>query len=245
MSKLAASAWRSAVCALVFAIVTLDLPGTGVAAFQKATAVDSGDLLRAGTVSDFVRALARAEVAAGFVTSRADMRAVSEVARRKLTSPALSATVGEVVSAFRSRYPGYEVDPVPGGSLFFAPRATPCRAALRQPLEDLKLTGPVYAVGFHLLRSANPAIPNIPPGVVGSGPSLGEPSLILRQVSLFYQRLTLHEALDEIVRQVPGLVWLLVQDVDRRDARPSCLLHWMTGQETAATTYDFLQRRSR
>jgi hypothetical protein len=106
------------------------------------------------------------------------------------------------------------------------------------------LVAPVYAIGFYLLRAGNPKLPDVPPGIVSGG---GDevPSALMAQVSLYYQRLTLHEALDEIVRQVPGLVWGLVEDADRTDGQPTCRLTWFTAGGTSFGSYDFLRMRSK
>lgn len=244
MYRFLASLFLVLVCGLAVRPAATQRIKTDAAVLQRSVPSEMSDVARVGTVGDFARALARGKVPAGVVVSRQDRKPTSTAGQRREGQAGALTTLGGVVPVFRAQHPAYDVEEGPGRGLFVALSNTPCRAALKRPLLDLKLTGPVYRVGFDLLRIGNPSVPNISPGIVSGGPA-EIPSVLTEQVSLFYQRLTLHEALDEIVRQVPGLVWMLVDDIDRRDSLPACILNWVAGTGSSITTYDFLQMRSR
>jgi hypothetical protein len=233
--------WLAPVC---FALAGACASAPKIQVQQRAVSIDLAEVEKSFTVSEVARAFARGRSAAGFVVSRRDLQASGPA--RRTSSTAISPTpLPDVVRAFRSRYPGIKVEDRPNGTLFFTLPDTRCVAALNRPLSNVKLSGTVYGVGFDLLRSANPAIENVPPAILGSGLQPNGSFLTVREVSVVSPRLTLHEALDEIIRQVPGLVWLMLEDVDRRDALPGCYLTWMSALETVDSPYDFLQLRVR
>lgn len=100
------------------------------------------------------------------------------------------------------------------------------------------MDGPVFVVGDSLAKRINPHLPKAPPGLMGGS----RDDLRRRRVTLHFGSLTLKQALDEVSRQVPGVVWGLVAGQNPATGRPECLMRWFDPEGGTGPARDLLGR---
>lgn len=149
-------------------------------------------------------------------------------------------SMASAVSNFRAAHPRYRVTEE-NGAILVAPVSSPCFGPLARTLKDLALSGPAYIVGHDLRRMIDPSLPATRPMLGFSGPPQSI-SLLESPVSLYFQQLSYKAALDELVRQVPGLVWAFVEDQSPVTGRPRCMAQWVTPTGGAVSGWDSLSR---
>lgn len=165
---------------------------------------------------EFARALAAEGIPAGFVVPEAEFRRHSEGSTKQGAPAAVAgprSTLESRVTAFNSARGPFRAAETRGVVHI---RAADEPADVREALmaeSDAADSGeqPALKAGY---RHAVRAIRGVEPeGFFGSGP---DPSCRLdRPVHLQSGRMTTIEVLDEIVRQVPGVTWLVTYDSER------------------------------
>lgn len=193
------------------------------------------DVAATGSTAEFARAMAREGIAGGVVlASRLETRPtpprVADLTRRP-------GRVGDALDLVAVRQPGLLVSEL-DDTVFVRPATTSCTGPLATVLTDLRLDGPVFAVGYELAKRLNPSVPSAPPALMGAG----QGHVLRKRVGLYFSERTLKQALDEVSRQAPGVVWALSGGENPKTARPECLLYWFTADGGASTFYDLLGR---
>lgn len=193
----------------------------------------------AGSVADFAHGLAAARIPAGVIMRKTDGQrtASAAIVARKGGRPG---RLGDALTAFTSRHAGYSAWD-DQGVLVVAPPSSPCVKAVSRRLSSLTLRGPVLTVAFTLFQQVNPSLKNLPPpGLVNAGGTPASPSLLTQTVSLYQTEISLGGALRELVRQVPGLVWGVVEDAPPGTKGVACIVNWFQADRAASTSYNIL-----
>lgn len=177
------------------------------------------DAAKNGSAQDLASALARARVPAGAVLSADDMWVFPR-------PPAEGAGAGPValgaaLNIFLTRQPGRFIREQDAVLLLLPARLPDCTTRLTRRIPALDAEGQAFAVKQELVRAANrDRTPIPPPALIRSGlSSLDMVERPLEDDGIFYRSpVTLHlrdvsvaEALNALVLQVPGLGWALVE----------------------------------
>lgn len=168
------------------------------------------------SVADFVCALAEAGVPAGFVLVEGDFD--DEAIRRSGIAWHLRAAkdtrtipLGNVVAAFRERYPAYEVEDRDGALVVRASVLGVVRL-LEARVDRFRLNATSLGSAFNEAERIVDATIPVRGGLVGSVASNpDEPPATLTEmtIDLDVRNATLFDALNQIVQQAPGTVWVL------------------------------------
>ena len=160
------------------------------------------------SVGDFAYALAEARVSAGFVSVEGDFEHASGTLwHGRTTDQALGVPFQEALTSFRSRHPRYDIEEREGVLLVRARQIAFTVGPLAKTAERFRIDGLHLLVAFHeAMRMVDAAIPA---GVVGSFPG-GLPESPA-PIAFDMTNVTFLEVLNEIVRQAPGTVWILLQ----------------------------------
>ncbi len=199
------------------------------------------DVAQHGSVHQFGEALAVAEVPAGVVIARADWTFDSTRAfgfDRLMPSPRST-----VLTEFQRRHPSYRVrERRDGGSFVIEPLRHRCTQPLSTRLNSFEASGSVLEV-FDLIRKAlDPAAPQPAPGLVGGGPlpppgSGANLEAHRTMVAINLGATSLEDVFFEVVRQAPGVVWGIHEEINRRDGRADCRFHFYSGRSFITTSW--------
>jgi hypothetical protein len=197
---------------------------------RRRVSADFIEQARQWRVVNLAHALAAERVPAGVVLYE-DKEAVAHM-RQPIEQPAL---LGPALDAFVEKRPDYEVL-VAGTGLLFRPRHSACSPAVDRIVPGYDDRGPLYAVVQRLvLRASGQPLPAVPPGIVGSilgtwPPDEGD---VTRRVELHSAATTLAALLNDLVAQVPGVVWGVR---DHWPGSPPCNLTLFTANQTVSTS---------
>jgi hypothetical protein len=186
-------------------------------------------------VINLAHALAAERIPAGVVLHE-DREAIGE-----MQLPAeQGALLGPALDAFVEKHTDDEVL-VAGPGLLFRPRHSACSPAVERIVPAYEDRGSLFAVVQRLVRKASgQPLPDVPPGIVGAGPGPvrgqwppdGEGDLT-RQVTLHNTGATLASLLNDLVAQVPGVVWGVR---DHWPGNPPCNLTLFTANRVVSTS---------
>jgi hypothetical protein len=100
---------------------------------------------------------------------------------------------------------------------------------------SLDFTGPAFALPSAVRDEQAPGADRVPPGIVNGGGSAdeAESALFRRRVTIKASGSPLLAALNSMVVQTPGLVWVVFEeDADGPSGQPRCTLGLMTASRT-------------
>jgi hypothetical protein len=149
--------------------------------------------------------------------------------------------LGDALDDFARRQPRFSVTGL-GSGVFVALKKSPCLAPLSRTVAPISLTGTVPDVTYRLLRLLDPGFPAIPAGIAGGG---GTENLLSRTVRVLSPAISLQAAFQEVVTQVPGVTWVVVDDINPRTSLRECLIEWVQDGSAAVTSYDLLSLSKR
>ena len=189
------------------------------------------------TIANFVRSLAIDGVPGGAILPGEELR---QPPFQPTTAPG-STEIHEAISAFSAARPLWRATEE-DGFVFLERRGNVCSPALSRTITDIALQGQLHVVGKELMRKINPNISAGPPSLM-SRIKGSEPSPVRQVVSLFYQRITVRDAFNELSRQARGVRWVFAEETDKQTGRPKCVLNWVHSRGTLITSYDLLDGR--
>lgn len=216
MSLLAGSANRTN---RIYCIIATIVSVTSYAAAQDGQATPKANAAaKRGSVEQFAAALAEARIPVGVVVLKKD----SGGRTGELTMGPLdkTTTLAATVDEFETRYPEYRVGKTLDG-IVIAPRSTGwCTRPLRTLRKSLTTSGEAFEVLYRIVRAwTGDNTPYIPPGIVGVGGVDQRPDIYRMQVTVDLTEGSLEEALNAVVRQVPGLGWA-VREISLPSQKP-------------------------
>lgn len=200
---------------------------------RRRVSVEFLERARQWRVVNFAHALAAEGIPAGVVLEE-DQEAVGLISR-PVQQVGLLATA---LDAFMEKRTDYEVL-MAGSGLVFRPRGGACNASLDRTVPAFVDEGPLNAVIQRIVRKASGVrMPNVPPGIVGSimrGEQVREETrLPTRPVVLRSTKpSTVAALLNQVVAQVPGVVWGLW---DHRQGSTPCNVTLFTPNTTLVTS---------
>ena len=185
-------------------------------------------------VINFAHAIAAEGIPAGVVL-REDQEAVGTI----LPPVEQLALLGPALDAFAARQTDYEVL-VAGKGLVFRPRGGACNPSLDRPVTTFDDRGPLHEVIQRLvLKGSGQPPPIVPPEIVASmrgDPRVAnESNLWTRLVEVESKASTVAGILNDLVAQVPGVVWGVRE---RWRASPPCNLTIFTANHALITSDD-------
>ena len=160
------------------------------------------------SVSDFAYALAEARLPGGVVAFERDFeRGSGTLWQRRSTEEAAGVPLREVVTSFRRRHARYDIEEREGVMLVRARQIELRVGPLAKTADRFRVDGLDPLAALHeAMRMVDASIPG---GVVGS--FLGGLPEARAPITLDMPNVTFLEVLNEIVRQAPGTVWILLQ----------------------------------
>ena len=228
MSRLASSGSISLPALVVVAagalVCTSHLRASSAEA-ETASAVETA--ARRGNLEQFAQAV----VAAGtpvrvVITAEEGARSPSWVPSpaAEESAPSDTAALERSRAEFEARHPRYTTD-LADGILHVGTRdGSPCQRGLERRLERVSVSGQAFAVVYDLVRIANKdTSPYVPQSLVGSFINRDRATErrspfdpYKAQVSLNLVDVSIGQALDELIRQAPGLGWAVRERVRER-----------------------------
>jgi hypothetical protein len=183
-----------------------------------------------GNAGRLARALAKARVPAGIVlVDEGPGNSDADSVGRHAFVP-----FGEIARRFLRARPDYEVEHGTS-SVFIAASTSTCATRLRRVVGPINIVGKLFEGVFQLARLGDPSLPNVPPGLVGSG-IIQEPSRFAVPVTLRLDASPLKNAFGELVRQSPGVVWFVREELAQSPVR--CVIGYLDEQSTVHTSYN-------
>lgn len=169
-----------------------------------------------GSVEQFAAALAEAGTPVGVVLLQHDVRARTNPLTVEREAKAM--TPEATISTFEARYPEYRIERAAGGVVIAPRMAGWCSRPLRSRLKSLTANGEAFEVIHRIVRTwSADRSPYIPPGIVGREGQRRD--LYRMPVTLDLLNSSLENALNDGVRQVPGLGWA-VREVNLASREP-------------------------
>ncbi len=174
---------------------------------------------RGGSVLGLASALARARVVTGTVVSADDWLDMRQPPGADAAGR--SVPLGAALDVFAKHRTGHVVRELDGALLVLPTPVPACAAHLARRIQALDAEGAAFEVQYQLVRAANrDRSPYVPPGLMRSGtrgldqpwpPEEDDGVLYRSLVTLHLRDVSVAEALNALVRQVPGLGWALVE----------------------------------
>jgi hypothetical protein len=165
-------------------------------------------------VESFGRSLALDRIPAVVIVNERDIARVPVDVQQARAAVSRRLPLTDALAAFESRLQGYSAALNDGVVRIRPDRMGACDAGARRILPQVTLIGPVYNVLWQLAKLVDPeGTPTGPPSIVcggqcadsGNKPHLAGVQLILDG------RSTLGDALADLSRQAPGVVWMLLE----------------------------------
>jgi hypothetical protein len=142
------------------------------------------------------------------------------------------------MARFKERHPSYSVKEEEG-VVVVMPVEPECSNAFGR-IVSVRSKGPAVAVLYDIARAVDPALPNVPPGIVFSGASKRDASAFRQAVSLDSSGQTVLENMVELAAKTPGLVWAIREKSTtpwKMGGAITCELVLLAGTSTLVTSY--------
>lgn len=157
-----------------------------------------------GSVEQFASSFAQAKTPVGVVLLQQDFRA--KTTQLTLEDQPKVLTPEATIGAFEARHSEYRIERT-GAGVVIAPRTAGwCSRPLRSHLKSLSTSGEAFEVLYRVFRTwSDDQGPYVPPGIVGREDR--RPDTYRLPVTVDLINSSLENALNEVVRQAPGLGW--------------------------------------